>query len=126
MTTVQNLMTLVKANSQLFQQVNTLYGNELAPNFNSLDFWHIDENKVTKILAFLLNPKEKHSHGDMYFRHFLKKFNLNQFHFSETDTIKVHLERKNALLRFIFQNLEVLKPPFLFSNSYSGINFLIA
>ena len=36
-------------------EINNLFGKTLALDFNSLDFWRIDENKVSEILAFFLD-----------------------------------------------------------------------
>lgn len=68
------------------------YGKEIAPNFNSFDFWWLDENKVSSIISFFLNPHETHEHGDIYLRHFLEKFELDFFQFNERDNITIKCE----------------------------------
>ncbi|MDX5479225.1 MAG: PD-(D/E)XK nuclease family protein, partial [Cyclobacteriaceae bacterium] len=60
-------------------QVREIYGKEMAPNFNSLDFWRIDENKISQIIAYFLDPKEKHGQGEVYLENFLKRFDLDFF-----------------------------------------------
>ncbi len=88
---IKNFFSLTETKLKLIDQVRNYYGKEIAPNFNSFDFWWIDENKVSEILAFFLNPNERHEHGDIYLKHFLKKFDLN-FSFDENDKIDVQCE----------------------------------
>lgn len=89
---IKNFFSLAETKINLTEQVKNYYGKELAPNFNSFDFWWIDENKVSEIISFFLNPKERHEQGDIYLRHFLNKFDLNFFHFNENDQIIVQCE----------------------------------
>ncbi|MDD4453146.1 MAG: PD-(D/E)XK nuclease family protein [Proteiniphilum sp.] len=91
-TQIKNFFSLVATKKKLVEQIRYLYGKELAINFNSFDFWSIDENKVSEIIAFFLNPDGCHEQGDAYLRLFLKKFDLDFFNYSETDKISVHCE----------------------------------
>lgn len=89
---IKNFFSLADTKIKLTEQVKNYYGKEVAPNFNSFDFWWIDENKVSEIIAFFLNPNERHEQGDIYLRHFLNKFDLNFFRFNENDKIIVQCE----------------------------------
>lgn len=89
---IKNFFSLAETKIKLTEQVKKYYGKEIAPNFNSFDFWWIDENKVSAILSFFLNPNETHEQGDIYLRHFLNKFDLGFFHFNENDKINVQCE----------------------------------
>jgi hypothetical protein len=89
---IKNFISLAETKIKLIQQVKNYYGKEIAPNFNSFDFWSIDENKVSSIISFFLNPNETHEHGDLYLRHFLQKFELEFFQFNENDKITVQCE----------------------------------
>lgn len=89
---IKNFFSLAETKIKLTQQVKNYYGKEIAPNFNSFDFWSIDENKVSSIISFFLNPNETHEHGDLYLRHFLQKFELEFFQFNENDKITVQCE----------------------------------
>ncbi len=89
---IKNFLSLAETKIKLTEQVKKYYGKEFAPNFNSFDFWEIDENKVSLILSFFLNPYEAHEHGDIYLRHFLKKFDLDFFQFNDNDKINVQCE----------------------------------
>lgn len=88
----KNFFSLAETKIKLTQQVKNYYGKEIAPNFNSFDFWPIDENKVSSIISFFLNPIETHEHGDIYLRHFLQKFDLEFFQFNENDKVTVQCE----------------------------------
>lgn len=87
-----NYFSILDTKVKLADEVRKSYGKELSPAFNSFDFWKTDENKVSEILAFFLNPTERHEQGDVYLRHFLKKFNLDFFSFNTEDKISVQCE----------------------------------
>jgi len=89
---IKNFFSITETKIRLTEQVKNYYGKEIAPNFNSFDFWWIDENKVSSIIAFFLDPNEKHEQGDVYLKHFLKKFGLDFFHFNENDKINIQCE----------------------------------
>lgn len=89
---IKNFFSLAETKLKLTEQVKNYYGKEIAPNFNSFDFWWIDENKVSAIISFFLNPIETHEHGDVYLRYFLKKFELEFFQFNENDEVNVQCE----------------------------------
>jgi len=73
-------------------EINAQFGKTLALDFNSLDFWRIDEKKVSEILAFFLNPCERHHQGDLYLKLFIEHFDLD-FTYSNVKEIKVETER---------------------------------
>ena len=73
-TDIKNFYSLADTKIKLIEQVRKYFGKETSPRFNSFDFWWIDENKVSQILAFFLDPKQNHEQGDIYLRHFMKKF----------------------------------------------------
>ncbi|MCR9015337.1 PD-(D/E)XK nuclease family protein [Aquiflexum gelatinilyticum] len=89
---IKNFFSNVETKIKLTEQLKNYYGKEIAPNFNSFDFWWIDENKVSAIISFFLNPIETHEHGYVYLRHFIKKFELDFFQFNENDKVTVQCE----------------------------------
>jgi hypothetical protein len=89
---IKNYFSLAETKIKLTEQVKNYFGKEIAPNFNSFDFWWIDENKLSSIISFFLNPNETHEHNDIYLRHFIKKFNLDFFKFNENDIVTVQCE----------------------------------
>ena len=76
----------------------TSYSEELAPLFNVFDFILPDENRLSDIIAFLLDPKERggqgdafHGQRDTFLKLFLKMVGLeNRFDYSKP--INVHRE----------------------------------
>lgn len=89
---IKNFFSITETKINLVEQVRNYYGKELAPNFNSFKFWRIDENKVSTILSFFLTPNETHEQGDIYLKHFLKRFSLNFFYYKDNDTLNVECE----------------------------------
>ncbi len=67
--------------------------NELrdANRFNPFRFFTTDENGLSAILAFLLNPNETHGQGDLLLNAFLKKMRLHSF--LGYETVRVSLEK---------------------------------
>ena len=66
----------IKQVSQLLQVVKTLlnaqelnranYAARLAENFAPIRLFHPDEPDISRVLAFLLDPKESHDQGDLF------------------------------------------------------------
>jgi hypothetical protein len=67
------------------------YSKELAPDFNTLDFMDLNENKISELLAFFLDPHQKHAQGDSFFKLFFEHFEINWGVFDSTE-INVSLE----------------------------------
>jgi len=91
-THIKNFFSIANTKIKLIEEVRKHFGRETSPRFNSFDFWWIDENKVSQILAFFLIPNENHEQGDVYLKHFINKFNLNHFAYYEGDDIYVQCE----------------------------------
>jgi hypothetical protein len=89
---LQNYFSTFETKIKLTEEARKTYGKELSPDFNLFDFWKINENKVSEIFTFFLDPAGKHEQGDVYLRHFLKKFDLDFFIFSDKDVIRVQCE----------------------------------
>lgn len=89
--TIENFYSVIKTKVDLTNQVRSLYGKTLSPDFNALDFWHVNENKVSEIFAFLINPHAPHGQGDSFLQLFIKKFELD-FSYTSEDKIVVRCE----------------------------------
>jgi hypothetical protein len=70
--TLENYYEILKTKFKLAHELRRHYGKILSPEFNSFDFWWLDENKVSDILAFFINPKETHAQGDIFLKEFLQ------------------------------------------------------
>lgn len=86
-----DFFSAVKTKIQLTKEVKNIYGKTLSPGFNAFDFWSINENKVSEILAFFLNPHASHHQGDIFLKKFIKRFELD-FVYTKEDIIKVKCE----------------------------------
>lgn len=91
---IKNFISITRSKVDLIEKTKKYYAKETAPLFNSFNFWDMNENKVSEILAFFLDPNGNHQQGDIYLKHFLKKFQINFFTYTETDKIKVKCEYK--------------------------------
>lgn len=87
---IDNFYQILQTKFKLTEELRNHYGKILSPKFNSFDFWWIDENKVSDILAFLLNPEETHAQGKTFLKQFFKSVNLN--HDCENCLIEVKRE----------------------------------
>ncbi len=76
------------------------YSKDLAPEFNALDFIDINENKVSELIAFFINPHQKHAQGASYLKLFLDHFEMSWGDFSN-DEINVSLEHPTLTKRRI-------------------------
>ncbi|MDM1501915.1 PD-(D/E)XK nuclease family protein [Myroides marinus] len=65
--------------------------NLLAKNFNTMDFVRWDENKVSEIIGFLLNPKGGHDQGSVYLDLFLRQF-VPSIRLTDKEEVAVILE----------------------------------
>lgn len=100
-THINNFFSIANTKIKLVEEVRKHFGKETSPRFNSFDFWWIDENKVSQILAFFLDPNENHEQGDVYLKHFINKFKLDHLIYNEGDDVKVTCELYTSNGRFI-------------------------
>lgn len=100
-TSINNFFSIANTKIKLIEEVRQHFGRETSPRFNSFDFWWIDENKVSEILAFFLNPNENHEQGDIYLKHFLNRYGLKHLTYSNHCEVRVQCELPTDDGRFI-------------------------
>ena len=63
---VSQLLQVVKAllNAEKLNQAN--YASRLAENFAPISLFNPGETDISRVLAFLLNPKERHEQGELF------------------------------------------------------------
>ena len=61
----------VTAHRDAMARARHLYGPRLAENFRILSFLRTDENKLSQLIAFLLDPEETHEQGSAFLEAFL-------------------------------------------------------
>lgn len=93
-TNIANIETFfekVKFKNELQSKLNEVYRKTLTLDFNPLDFVKWNENKVSEIIAFFLDPHASHAQEDLYLRMFVEYFDLS-FHYSDYSKVRVILE----------------------------------
>ncbi len=70
-TEFDRFFSTLQAKRDSFVEFVKLYEPSLAPRFNLFDFISLDENKLSEIIAFFLDPKASHGQGDAFLRIFL-------------------------------------------------------
>ena len=73
-----NFFAGLDARLNSLREVRTTYDEQIAFNFNMLRFFNPGETKISKILAFFLDPTEKHGQNSAFLRAFLEHFNLSE------------------------------------------------
>ncbi|WP_109077222.1 PD-(D/E)XK nuclease family protein [Aggregatibacter kilianii] len=78
-------------NFRLQREKTELYDSN---RFNPFQFMRTDEMGLSKILAFLLDPKEAHGQGDLFLNSFLKF--IGKHNFLAYDSIQVSVEKATS------------------------------
>ncbi|MDM1363194.1 PD-(D/E)XK nuclease family protein [Myroides marinus] len=81
----------VKLGMKFAKDYEAKHKNLLAKNFNTMDFVRWDENKVSEIIGFLLDPKGVHDQGSVYLDLFFKQF-VSKIKFTDREAVTVILE----------------------------------
>lgn len=86
---------LISTSSRLtsHREFLNLHSAELAPYFNVFDFITPNENRLSDIIAYFLDPKEGHGQGDVFLKSFLKNMELQD---KFTDLNKVSIRREQS------------------------------
>jgi hypothetical protein len=74
---VQRLLETVRHITTAHQSAKNLYAHRLAPDFNAFDFIGPDEARLSKILAWFLDRRQTHGHGNRFLRLFLNMLGEN-------------------------------------------------
>ena len=90
---IHSFFSDVNSKVEFVNSVKKEFSKTLASDFNSLNFWNINENKVSEIFTFFLNISEDHGQGDLYLNLFLKKFKLS-FPLESGDKIETVVEKR--------------------------------
>lgn len=60
------------------KDVHNVFNSKVAIEFNPFNFWRSDENKLSQLLAFFLDPNENHAQDDKFLKIFLERFGFSQ------------------------------------------------
>jgi len=73
---LQQFFNELKAKREAFAENYKYFAPQLAPQFNCFDFIDSDENKLSEIIAHLLNPQATHAQNDLFLQLFFKKIEI--------------------------------------------------
>jgi len=73
---LQQFFNELKAKREAFAENYKYFAPQLAPQFNCFDFIDSDENKLSEIIAHLLNPQTTHAQNDLFLRLFFKEIEI--------------------------------------------------
>ena len=73
---LNSLLTGLGSGLKSIRDVRGIYDEQVAFEFNSLNFFSPNENKVSEILAFLLNPNANHAQKETFLNLFLTYIDL--------------------------------------------------
>ena len=73
---LERLFRGLQAGLDSLRVVRALYNERVAFEFNSIKFFCPNENKMSEILAFFLDPAETHGQKTAFLNQFLEKFEL--------------------------------------------------
>ena len=68
------ILRRVRSKIEAHNEFKKEYNKLLAFDFNVLNFFQVDENKISEILAFFLDPNETHGQGKKFIQEFVKYF----------------------------------------------------
>ncbi len=88
---IEHFLEIIKTKLDIIESVRQQYSPVLAPKFNSFNFWTIDENKVSEILAFFLDPNGDHGQGDIFLKLFMGSIGI-EYHCKNFNQTKVTTE----------------------------------
>ncbi len=71
---IEDILNVVKSKLDIHNQFKKEYDKQLAFDFSLFNFFSIDENKVSKILAYFLDEKQNHGQGNLFLNEFVKTF----------------------------------------------------
>jgi PD-(D/E)XK nuclease superfamily len=85
----------LQAGLKSLKEVRQIYDEQVAFEFNSVNFFGPNENKISEILAFFLDKSKPHGQKDKFLKIFLEKFNLEKALnlINEGKTAQVKLEK---------------------------------
>jgi hypothetical protein len=81
----------IQARSKFEIEYEKRHSKKLASKFNAMKFLNWNENKVSEIISFFLDPNEDHGQGDIYLKLFKEELGLH-FHYNTAEKVRVILE----------------------------------
>ncbi len=96
------------ATKRSIDAVRQSYNPELAFEFNALEFFYLNENKTSEILAYFLNPHAGHGQGKLFLELFLASVEQTKaLEFLKSTDAKVRVEEYTSEYRKIDLYIEI-------------------
>jgi hypothetical protein len=92
--TLTNFTTGLKSRLELFAQERVVTDRAIAPRFNVFDYIKPNENRLSDIIAHLLDPHGRHGQGDSFLSAFCENL-----HISVPATVECKIHRENPTSR---------------------------
>ena len=86
----------LEAGLKSFNEVRQVYNEQIAFDFNVLSFFYPNENKISEILAFFLNPEETHGQKDKFLQEFLTDYASEVLLSYQSGTTKVNVKTEEC------------------------------
>jgi hypothetical protein len=71
---IENLLSIVKSRIDAHLKFKNEYNKQLAFDFSMFQFFSIDENKISQVLAYFLDVNQNHGQGNLFLNEFLLTF----------------------------------------------------
>lgn len=68
---IENILNVVKSRIEAHQKFKDAYNKQLAFDFTLFQFFSIDENKISQVLAYFLDVHQNHGQADIFLKEFL-------------------------------------------------------
>ncbi len=93
---------------KLHEKTNSAVQPMLATQFNVFDFIAPDENRLSDILACLLNPQGEHAQGGVFLEEFLRHVCDLKFSVGDVETVVVKREERTGLIDRNRRRIDIL------------------
>lgn len=77
----KNIQKLLNSTAMLhegYRQAKIRYASQVAPDFKLFQLFNINENTLSRCLAYLLDPQEDHAQGDLFLSSFYNSIELTE------------------------------------------------
>lgn len=73
---IEHILTVVKSRIEAHQKFKSVYNKQLAFDFSLFQFFSINENKISQVLAYFLDVNQNHGQGDLFLKEFISFFEI--------------------------------------------------
>ena len=103
---MERFFSVLQAKRESFADFMRLYEPTLAPRFNLFDFIGPNENKLSEIIAFFLDPKETHGQGYLFLGIFLDLIGRSEM-FDPKVTVECTLEKATDMIEASQRRIDI-------------------